>query len=379
MSTFNSLLLLAISLASSVHLISAEATDSNMNNNMHIPIPTADDDGATRNVLELSSKCHNTLLASATSTGRLHQDNYFIFTDGLSNGYYTEHNMTTYSELPLSNKYSFVTLSCVCSSNDRIFKGSRVGGGGGSDSNTEDEKCCQGVRANINIASMMENEYEYVNYVNDICSMTLHAIGVENVLPPTGEEPYRPGEVVVGGGDSNDEKVEEEDGEEEVMNGSAPQDPEKVNVTVESSGEGTDDIDRTSSSATANAVSIVTQPNAKDDDNTNQAGGLSIGALSGIFVATIVVGLVLFGLIVTSSRKKTENNILDADRGEGGGDDSVSESGGSYVGVVNENDNHEEEEEDEWNSSDNDQVNNDGNSTADVTHPPSRRVCKYRE
>ena len=374
MSTYFTSLLLAISLvSSSVHLISAEATDSNMNNN--IPIPSADDDGATRNMLELSSKCHNTLLASATSTGRLHQDNYFVFTDGLSNGYYTQHNMTTYSELPLSNKYSFVTLSCVCSSNDRIFKGSRVGGGGGSDNSNTDEKCCQGVRANINIASMMENEYEYLSYVNDICSMTLHAIGVENVLPPTGEEPYRPG-VEDGGGDLNDEKVEEEeDGEEEVMNGSAPLDPEKIKVTVETSGEGTDDIDRTSSSATANAVSVVTQPNAKDDDNTNQAGGLSIGALSGIFVATIVVGLVLFGLIVTSSQKKTKNNNSDAEE-----DDSVSESGGSYVGVVNENDNHEEEEEGEWNSSDNDEVNNDGNySTAEVTHPPSRRVCKYRD
>ena len=55
---------------------------------------------------EISAQCLNTLVASADKNGKLKKVNYFVFTDGMSNGFYTFSNVISYSGLPMKNKSS---------------------------------------------------------------------------------------------------------------------------------------------------------------------------------------------------------------------------------------------------------------------------------
>ncbi|KAL7545261.1 hypothetical protein ACHAWF_008607 [Thalassiosira exigua] len=138
-------------------------------------IPVQAGDSVRHRVLkgEITRQCYNTLVASATN-GKLRKQNYFIFTDGMSNGYYSFHNMTEFGDLPLKNKFGFNTLSCQCHS---------FGGSG---------NCCQGERAHIDVTGIenqdgidaMDNRLR--GYVSDICRVTNDAIG-DDKLPPTGE------------------------------------------------------------------------------------------------------------------------------------------------------------------------------------------------
>jgi hypothetical protein len=123
----------------------------------------------------ISTTCLNNLVAAADESGKLGKENYFVYTDGMSNGYFTLNGMTDYSSLPMENKFTFVTLSCQC-----IAFGGR-------------DNCCQGDRAKIDLggidAESPENMSEQLqSYVADICTSTVQAIGEENILPPTGEE-----------------------------------------------------------------------------------------------------------------------------------------------------------------------------------------------
>ena len=131
----------------------------------------------------ISSQCMNTLAASASKNGNIGQESYFVFTDGMSNGYFTQNNMRNYSSLPMQNKFAFVTLACQC----HAFGGR--------------ENCCQGKRARIRVAGIDTENFENMNvqlqqYISDICSTTLSAIGEENILPTLPEAPagklYRP-------------------------------------------------------------------------------------------------------------------------------------------------------------------------------------------
>jgi len=136
----------------------------------------ADATNSTENEIRLAAipvGCLNLLAASANQYQKLRKENYFVFTDGMSNGYYSFNNMTSFGELPMPNKYGFVTLSCQCHA---------MGGRG---------NCCQGDRAKLDVtgiddpATMSE---QMQAYVNDICKVTSDAIG-DNVRPPSGELP----------------------------------------------------------------------------------------------------------------------------------------------------------------------------------------------
>lgn len=125
----------------------------------------------------ISEKCLTTLSATADENGRLGKENYYVFNDAMSNGHYSSINVTSYSEMPMDNKFSFVTLSCQC----------HAFGGAGN--------CCQGPRANINVAGIDDPETmseQLTQYISDICETTIDAIGVENILPPTGEGSWTP-------------------------------------------------------------------------------------------------------------------------------------------------------------------------------------------
>ena len=125
----------------------------------------------------ISEKCLTTLAATADEYGRLGKENYYVFNDAMSNGYYSSINVTSYNEMPMDNKFSFVTLSCQC----------HAFGGSGN--------CCQGPRANINVAGIDDPETmseQLTQYISDICETTIDAIGVENILPPSGEGSWTP-------------------------------------------------------------------------------------------------------------------------------------------------------------------------------------------
>jgi len=134
----------------------------------------------TSTTLFVSEQCLNNLVAAACDDGQIGPEDYFVFTDGMSNGYYTQNNLSDYSDLTMQNKFAFVTLSCQCKA---------FGVGGASN-------CCQGDRANINVQGINIDDpnsmsTQLQDYIADICSTTTDAIGEENILPPTGEEPVQ--------------------------------------------------------------------------------------------------------------------------------------------------------------------------------------------
>eukprot|EP00578_Thalassiosira_sp_NH16_P023424 CAMPEP_0181099608 /NCGR_PEP_ID=MMETSP1071-20121207/12750_1 /TAXON_ID=35127 /ORGANISM="Thalassiosira sp., Strain NH16" /LENGTH=568 /DNA_ID=CAMNT_0023182281 /DNA_START=94 /DNA_END=1800 /DNA_ORIENTATION=- len=127
-------------------------------------------------MIGISQRCLATLKATANENGKLKKENYFYFTDAMSNGYFTFHNYTEYSDLPMQNKFAYVTLSCRCQ---------EFGGMG---------NCCQGDRAKIDVLGIIDSgegfdtvDEQLRAYVADVCTMTRDAIGEENMLPPTGE------------------------------------------------------------------------------------------------------------------------------------------------------------------------------------------------
>lgn len=117
--------------------------------------------------------CFNNLAAAANKNPKLGKDNYFVFTDGMANGYFNFNNMTSYDDLPVVNKFGFVTLSCQCS---------QFGGR---------DNCCQGGRARIDVTGIEDPDtmtIQLQRYIKDICTVTADAIG-DKVLPPSGELP----------------------------------------------------------------------------------------------------------------------------------------------------------------------------------------------
>lgn len=82
--------------------------------------------------------------------------------------------MNEYNDLDMKNKFGYVTLTCQC----------HAQGGAGN--------CCQGDRAKLDVTGIggdpEDMSEELVNYIEDICRVTMDSIG-ENVRPPTGELP----------------------------------------------------------------------------------------------------------------------------------------------------------------------------------------------
>lgn len=117
------------------------------------------------------------LLASCSGPARrLDPSSYYTFVDGLSNGYFSHHAMTSYDALPIVVKYSFVTLSCACHA-----RGGR-------------QDCCVGDKAEIDVEgcdASRERMAEEVDeaqivYLMDVCRTTEESVG-GMVLPPLGE------------------------------------------------------------------------------------------------------------------------------------------------------------------------------------------------
>ncbi len=142
--------------------------------NPELDIPELAESRRSLQDIVISSQCLNTLAASSDKNGNLGPENFYVFTDGMSNGYFSTNNMKDYGSLPMQNKFAFVTLSCQCQ-----LMGLR-------------DNCCQGLRARIRVAGIDPENPESMNeqlqqYVSDICSTTLDAIGEENILPPLAE------------------------------------------------------------------------------------------------------------------------------------------------------------------------------------------------
>jgi len=135
-------------------------------------VPSIAADSHSRHIQEeeeiyISNKCLSTLEASANDNGHLYPDEYLIFSDGMSNGYYTLNNITTYTDLPYQNKYAFVTLSCQCEMR------------GGS------SNCCQGPRANLNVQGINSDDPDSMDIqLQYYITLTMETIG-DDILPPT--------------------------------------------------------------------------------------------------------------------------------------------------------------------------------------------------
>jgi hypothetical protein len=61
-----------------------------------------------------STKCLTLLSSSADANKHIKAEDYFVFSDGMSNGYYTANDITTYSDLPNINKVLFMMMACQC-------------------------------------------------------------------------------------------------------------------------------------------------------------------------------------------------------------------------------------------------------------------------
>jgi len=104
-----SLLLVCITLATATQMtgISDKVTDDLRSLHDHNVYPWL-----LRQVDIPSTKCL-TLLSSAADTNKhIKADDYLVFSDGMSNGYYTANDITTYADLPNINKVVFMMMAC---------------------------------------------------------------------------------------------------------------------------------------------------------------------------------------------------------------------------------------------------------------------------
>ena len=262
-----------------------------------------DDDNNPTTVF-ISEKCLDTLSATADENGRLGNENYYVFSDGMSNGYYSTNNMTSYSDLPIQNKFAFVTLSCQCQ---------QFGGA---------SNCCQGPRANINVAGINADDPTLMNeqlteYIADICEVTLETIGEENILAESGEGPIQltsPSDSPsMSGGPTYAPSLSVSPSSVPSMSKSPSSAPSVSSMPSETP------------SVTAGASGIVTSPGNGDNNKEVVSGGLSSGAIAGIAIGGVaVLGLMLYAIM--SSRRKDVNNDEEEDSGALADNDDLNQS-----------------------------------------------------
>ncbi|KAL7545417.1 hypothetical protein ACHAWF_014994 [Thalassiosira exigua] len=254
---------------------------------------------------EITRQCYNNLVASATN-GKLRKHNYFIFTDGMSNGYFTFNNMTDYGDLPSTNKFGFITLSCQC----HAFGGSR--------------NCCKGNRAEIDVTgidnpggiSSMDNRLH--GYVSDICWVTSDAIG-DNKLPPKGEIQAEPpsSDVPPNGSSQSLTTPTAMSPISPVPNGSPNSIIETSLGTPATSPTNTNipTIQAMDVPGAATITFVSPMPTlAKEGQKGNGGGGgLSVGAWAGIAVAAaaVVVLMALMGYAISKRKKNETENYED--------------------------------------------------------------------
>jgi len=221
----------------------------------------------------ISQKCLNTLEASAGDNGRLGPEDYYIFTDGMSNGWFTLNNITSYDDLPLVNKFAFVTLSCQCT---------QFGGR---------DNCCQGPRANLNVQGINTTDVDSMNeqlkdYIIDICKTTIDAIGEDKMLD-------RP------------ERDSSSDIEELPMEGwwdsptSNPSSAPSLSVSPTNSP--------TLSPTVTPPFDGIVDNSGGGNSNDLSSSGLSGGAIAGIAIAAVVV-LALIAYVLMPRKDKEEED-----------------------------------------------------------------------
>eukprot|EP00984_Skeletonema_dohrnii_P035762 scaffold35914_cov144-Skeletonema_dohrnii-CCMP3373.AAC.1 len=113
------------------------------------------------------------MVSVADEQNILTKDAYFFFADIMSNQWFSDNDIYSYTELPYDMKFAFVTLACECRN---------LGGA---------ENCCQNHRASLNVdgADGQDVSEAQTDYLNDICSLTYSTIGSDRINPKPGEMP----------------------------------------------------------------------------------------------------------------------------------------------------------------------------------------------
>lgn len=255
---------------------------------------------------EIPQKCLNLLAASANeNSGAIKKENYYVFTDGLSNGYYSFNGMTSYTDLPYPNKFGFVTLSCMCKIQN----------------NDNGNNCCQGNRAHLDVSKLdidnpqlMEEEMQY--YIYDICKTTSDAIG-ENVLPDT-EELLGVGTTTtmatttdwlgVGTKTMATEATATMATAESLIPVSITMATTESTTPVSSSGTADTSSDKQTTSTTPDTANTK-EANAGEDD---AGGSLTVGAWAGIAIAVGVSFLIILLALIYFARRKKKGAFSEA-------------------------------------------------------------------
>ena len=249
---------------------------------------------------EVSQQCLNLLAATTNERSQIKKENYHTFTDLMSNGYYTSNGITTYSDLPWTNKYGFVTLSCQCHQRG-----------------DPRPNCCEGNRAHLDMSgldaqnptNMDESTWDYVA---DICRVTKDSIG-DNVLPPTGE---------LATTETTDTPTDRPT--TGAPTSSVPTSSPNV-VAISSGGGGTSppSVAVPTANDAGGAEGDVDTGNKGVDGTTDE--GLSSGASLGIALGTFfcVMALLILFLLRSNRDKKNARQQLAGDNDDGSLDDNL--------------------------------------------------------
>lgn len=270
---------------------------------------------------QIPQRCLDTLAASANDNGNVKKENYFVFTDGMANGYYSYNNISSYSDMPMTNKFGFVALSCAC----------QLQGGSSN--------CCTGNRAKLDVAGIdPENPStmpdELYAYIMDICKVTIDSIG-DSVLPPTGELPTTAdptsSPTVDDLGDDTESTTLDPLGDVTESNTLDPLGTTTKAPTKKPTSATTDDPNRASidestdtesptASPVAEEITTVESPPIPDESNASdgtdgadgQTHGLNPGAIAGIALAWAFVAPLAF-YIYSKRKNKDDGDESDSD------------------------------------------------------------------
>ena len=229
-----------------------------------------------RQVEILSTKCL-TLLASAADTNKhIKAEDYLLFSDGMSNGYYTANDIRTYSDMPNINKVVFMMMACQC-----------------ADIN-ESTDCCKDGNAHLDVSGVDSEEPENMSdetkqYLTDICSTALYAIG-NNVLINTETRTVPPSSSPVVIDTSNSEQ-------EATQTSSAP--PPSVGQGISPSGQSegstTDQTTPSPTISSSEATSLVSKANITESVDVEDEGidetTTTSATINSSIDSTIAVGL----------------------------------------------------------------------------------------
>ena len=119
------------------------------------------------------TQCYKDINSVAAAGNILTKEEYFEFADIMSNKWFSDNDIFSYSVLPYDLKFAFVTLSCECHT---------MGGG---------DDCCENGHARLNVegADGQDVSQAQAKYLNDICKLTFSTIGAERINQRPEEKP----------------------------------------------------------------------------------------------------------------------------------------------------------------------------------------------